>query len=234
MTIFLTNIQCIKTTLICVFFSNRSYVYVTIIFDGITDLSSSVVKRLVKRNLLPEAKIIVTCRPDDEDEELFSEDSVRVEVKGFSEQSIKTYLTSTLGEEHKKVLDNLELFSLCHCLTCFLLLQLLDFDFLNLFFLKLLQLWTDDETLNAVNKELCPQLTHLILYSDWRAAGCQRSAVLLWAQLWSPTPPTWDTWSWALTSCRIQEWSIWVVFWRVQTVDWRLWGQFTDCYCCRS
>ncbi|KAG7236320.1 hypothetical protein INR49_001139, partial [Caranx melampygus] len=87
---------------------------VTIIFDGVTDLSSSVVEGLVQRDLLPEAKIIVTCRPDDEDEELLPADSLRVEVKGFSEQSIKTYLSSTLGEEHKKVLDNLELFSLCH------------------------------------------------------------------------------------------------------------------------
>ncbi|KAG7215654.1 hypothetical protein INR49_022009, partial [Caranx melampygus] len=87
---------------------------VTIIFDGVTDLSSSVVEGLVQRDLLPEAKIIVTCRPDDEDEELLPADSLRVEVKGFGEQSIKTYLSSTLGEEHKKVLDNLELFSLCH------------------------------------------------------------------------------------------------------------------------
>ncbi|XP_050921865.1 uncharacterized protein LOC108873155 isoform X14 [Lates calcarifer] len=86
---------------------------VTIIFDGITDLSSSVVKRLVDKDLLPDAKIIITCRPDDE-EDFFSRDFRRVEVKGFSERSIKTYLSVTLGEEQKKVLNNLELLTLCH------------------------------------------------------------------------------------------------------------------------
>ncbi|XP_059203520.1 uncharacterized protein LOC131982937 [Centropristis striata] len=86
---------------------------VTLIFDGITDLSSSVVKRLVDKDLLPDAKIIVTCRPDDEDE-FSSEDFLRVEVKGFSEQTIKTYLSAMLGEEQEKVLRNVELLTLCH------------------------------------------------------------------------------------------------------------------------
>ncbi|KAM6893043.1 uncharacterized protein PEZ65_023091 [Lycodopsis pacificus] len=91
---------------------------VTLIFDGITDLSdpsSSVVKKIVKKGLLSKAKIIVTLRPDDDDEEDFpSEDFHRVEVKGFNEQAIKTYLSAMLGEEQKKVLSNLELFTLCH------------------------------------------------------------------------------------------------------------------------
>ncbi|XP_068575513.1 uncharacterized protein [Cebidichthys violaceus] len=88
---------------------------VTLIFDGITDLSDhpSVVKRLVEKDLLSEAKIIVTLRPDDE-EDFPSEDFVRVEVKGFNEQAIKTYSSATIGEEQKKVLSNLELFTLCH------------------------------------------------------------------------------------------------------------------------
>ncbi|KAM6892818.1 protein NLRC5-like [Lycodopsis pacificus] len=88
---------------------------VTLIFDGITDLSHhpSVVKRLVEKDLLSEAKIIVTLRPDDE-EDFPSEDFHRVEVKGFNEQAIKTYLSAMLGEEQKKVLSNLELFTLCH------------------------------------------------------------------------------------------------------------------------
>uniref|UniRef100_A0A3Q3QAC2 NACHT domain-containing protein n=1 Tax=Monopterus albus TaxID=43700 RepID=A0A3Q3QAC2_MONAL len=86
---------------------------VTVIFDGLTDLSSPVVKRLVKQDLLPDAKIIITCRPEDE-ETFFSEDSLRVEVKGFSEQTIKTYLCATLGDKRKKVLSNVELFTLCH------------------------------------------------------------------------------------------------------------------------
>ncbi|XP_045898978.1 protein NLRC5-like, partial [Micropterus dolomieu] len=86
---------------------------VTLIFDGITDLSSSVVKRLVEKDLLPDAKIIMTCRPDDE-EDIHSEDFLRVEVKGFSEQTIKTYFSATLGKEQEKVLSNLELLTLCH------------------------------------------------------------------------------------------------------------------------
>ncbi|XP_027147185.1 uncharacterized protein LOC104928558 isoform X3 [Larimichthys crocea] len=86
---------------------------VTIIFDGLTDLSSSVVRRLVEKDLLPYAKVIVTCRPDDE-EDFLSENFLKMEVNGFSEQTIKTYLSAMLGDEQKKVLSNLELFTLCH------------------------------------------------------------------------------------------------------------------------
>ncbi|XP_044200556.1 uncharacterized protein LOC122976244 [Thunnus albacares] len=86
---------------------------VTIIFDGITDLpSSSVVQKLVKKDL-PYAKIIITCRLDDE-EDFLSGDFLRVEVRGFSERTIKTYLSAILGEEQKEVLCNLELLTLCH------------------------------------------------------------------------------------------------------------------------
>ncbi|XP_030016644.1 uncharacterized protein LOC115437549 [Sphaeramia orbicularis] len=90
---------------------------VTMIFDGVSDLhSSSVVQRLVKKDLLPDAKIIITCRPDDEEdiEDDLPENFLRVEVKGFSEQTIRTYLSENLGEEHKQVVNNLELFTLCH------------------------------------------------------------------------------------------------------------------------
>ena len=66
-----------------------------------------------------------------------------------------------------------------------------------------------------------------ILYSGWSPAVCQRSAVLLWPQLWSPTPHIWLNWSWVSTSFRIQEFLLCVVSWRVQTVDWRLCGAFT-------
>ncbi|KAM6892870.1 uncharacterized protein PEZ65_022932 [Lycodopsis pacificus] len=88
---------------------------VTLIFDGITDLSDhpSVVEQIIKKNLLSDAKIIVTLRPDDE-ERFPSEDFHRVEVKGFNEQAIQAYLSAMLGEEQKKVLSNLELFTLCH------------------------------------------------------------------------------------------------------------------------
>ncbi|XP_041834250.1 uncharacterized protein LOC121635224 isoform X3 [Melanotaenia boesemani] len=87
---------------------------VKIIFDGLTDLSVSVVQRLVKKDLLPDAKIIMTCRPDDEDEDSLLEECLRVEVQGFSEQTIKTYLSATLGEDLEKVLSSVELLTLCH------------------------------------------------------------------------------------------------------------------------
>ncbi|XP_074526284.1 uncharacterized protein LOC141790359 [Halichoeres trimaculatus] len=86
---------------------------VTVVFDGITDLSFALVKSVVERDLLPNAKVIITCRPDDEDD-LFSGDFLRVEVKGFSEQTIRNYFSVILGEDHKKVLCHLELFTLCH------------------------------------------------------------------------------------------------------------------------
>ena len=71
--------------------------------------------------------------------------------------------------------------------------------------------------------------TRFIHYSDWRTAICQGSALVLCAQLWSPTRPIWENWIWLETTWRTQEWSFFVVFWRVQPVDWRFWGQFTDC-----
>ncbi|MEQ2242144.1 hypothetical protein ILYODFUR_032848 [Ilyodon furcidens] len=86
---------------------------VTLILDGVTDLSALVVQKLVKKDLLSYAKIIITCRPDDE-EDLCDEDWLRVEVKGFSEETIRTYLSATLGEDHREVLSNVELLTLSH------------------------------------------------------------------------------------------------------------------------
>ena len=68
----------------------------------------------------------------------------------------------------------------------------------------------------------------IFLYPGCITADCQRSAVLLWLQLWGQTPLIWENWIWAPTTCRTQEWRSCVVFYRVQPVDWRLWGQFTD------
>ena len=69
----------------------------------------------------------------------------------------------------------------------------------------------------------------VILYPGWGAADCQRSAILLWLQLWGQTPLIWENWIWVeTTTCRTQKWRSCVVFYRVQPVDWRLWGQFTD------
>ncbi|XP_047210644.1 uncharacterized protein LOC124861166 [Girardinichthys multiradiatus] len=86
---------------------------VTLILDGVTDLSAFVVQKLVDKDLLPDAKIIITCRPADE-EDLCLEDWLRVEVKGFSEETIRTYLSTTLGEDHREVLSNVELLTLSH------------------------------------------------------------------------------------------------------------------------
>ena len=72
----------------------------------------------------------------------------------------------------------------------------------------------------------------IIIYSGCGDAVCHRSAVLLWLQLWGQTPLISENWIWVETSCRTQQWRSCVVFYRVQPVDWRLWGQFTDF--CRS
>ncbi|XP_038153428.1 uncharacterized protein LOC119791427 [Cyprinodon tularosa] len=85
---------------------------VTVILDGVTDISS-VIKKLVEKDLLSDAKIIITCRPDDE-EDLCLEDWLRVEVKGFSEGAIKTYLSKALGDDHQEVLSNVELVTLSY------------------------------------------------------------------------------------------------------------------------
>uniref|UniRef100_A0AAZ1XWV9 NACHT domain-containing protein n=1 Tax=Oreochromis aureus TaxID=47969 RepID=A0AAZ1XWV9_OREAU len=93
---------------------------VTIIFDGVPDVPStstqSAVLELIQKTLLPEAKIIITCRPEVESADfLLDWGCLRVEVKGFSEQGIREYLSKNLSEDDfNKVLCNLELFSLCH------------------------------------------------------------------------------------------------------------------------
>ncbi|KAI9534263.1 hypothetical protein NQZ68_014671 [Dissostichus eleginoides] len=51
---------------------------VTLMFDGITDLSSPVVQKLVNKDWLQDSKVVLTCRPADEDH-LLSEDFLRVE-----------------------------------------------------------------------------------------------------------------------------------------------------------
>ena len=97
--------------------------------------------------------------------------------------------------------------------------KLLHFGHYSAFNRLLNSEWFQAGTLSSLN--------NLYFYSDWWAAVCQRSAVLLWPQLWSPTPPIWESWTWVgTTGCRIQEWSRCVIFCRVHIVDWRLWGQF--------
>ena len=61
------------------------------------------------------------------------------------------------------------------------------------------------------------------------SAGCQavwsqRKAVLLWSQLWTPTPPIWESWTWATIIQETQEWSSCLLDWRIQAGDWTLSG----------
>ena len=72
-------------------------------------------------------------------------------------------------------------------------------------------------------------------------AGCQavwsqRKAVLLSPQLWTPTTPIWESWTWATIIQETQEWSSCLRDWRIQTGDWTLSGMkspaaTTDSHC---
>ena len=62
------------------------------------------------------------------------------------------------------------------------------------------------------------------LITDSVVVDSQRLTVKSWPQLWSQTPHIWENWIWVPTGWRTQEWSCCVLDWRVQTVDWRLWG----------
>ncbi|XP_076872877.1 uncharacterized protein LOC143522860 [Brachyhypopomus gauderio] len=92
---------------------------VIIVFDGISTLEHNpIIKKIIERDLLPEAKIVITCRSEEEDEFLFADrHPCRVYVKGFSEESIRTYLTQIIGSTPELlniVLNNQDLISLCH------------------------------------------------------------------------------------------------------------------------
>ncbi|XP_050957508.1 protein NLRC5 [Labeo rohita] len=92
---------------------------VVIVFDGVTDLEeNSILWKIMNHELLPDAKIVITCRSEVEDDPLFSDwPTRRVYVQGFSGKSIKAYYQSMLGHDpvHLDViLKNQELFSLSH------------------------------------------------------------------------------------------------------------------------
>ncbi|XP_051508933.1 uncharacterized protein LOC127414715 isoform X3 [Myxocyprinus asiaticus] len=91
---------------------------VVLIFDGVMDvIGNSVIKQLLDKELLNEAKVLTTCRPEAEDTGYLSEWlSYRVEVQGFNHESIREYFKWMLGTEDESgvcALDNPELFSLC-------------------------------------------------------------------------------------------------------------------------
>ena len=92
---------------------------VTIIFDGIMDvIGNSVLRRVLEKKLLCEAKILTTCRPEAEASSILTDwPSYRVEVHGFNAASIHAYFEWMLGTENYakcNALNNPELFSLCH------------------------------------------------------------------------------------------------------------------------
>lgn len=91
---------------------------VVLIFDGIIDvIDNSVIKQLMDKKLLMDAKVLTTCRPEAVDEGFLSDwSSYRVEVLGFNHKSIHEYFKWMLGTEADSgvcALDNLELLSLC-------------------------------------------------------------------------------------------------------------------------
>ncbi|XP_076870868.1 uncharacterized protein LOC143521618 isoform X7 [Brachyhypopomus gauderio] len=93
---------------------------VTIVFDGISTLEHNpIIKKIVERDLLPEAKIVITCRSEEEDDLLFAvhASTCKVYVHGFSKESIQMYFREILHPESDRLcifLNSQELFSLCH------------------------------------------------------------------------------------------------------------------------
>ncbi|KAL0189221.1 hypothetical protein M9458_016320, partial [Cirrhinus mrigala] len=89
---------------------------VVVIFDGIMDVvGNSVIKQLMEKELLKDAKVLTTCRPEAEDTGYLSDwRSYRVEVQGFNQKSIYEYFKWMLGTtDNTGALENPELFSLC-------------------------------------------------------------------------------------------------------------------------
>ncbi|XP_029504021.1 uncharacterized protein LOC115119384 isoform X1 [Oncorhynchus nerka] len=92
---------------------------VIFVFDGIMDvIGNPVLNNILAKELLCDAKILTTCRPEAEDCDFLSDwPSYRVEVQGFNNESIHAYLKWMLGTEDDyvcSVASNNALFSLCH------------------------------------------------------------------------------------------------------------------------
>ncbi|XP_043087993.1 uncharacterized protein LOC122334247 isoform X2 [Puntigrus tetrazona] len=106
---------------------------VVVVFDGVTDLEeNSILWKIMNHELLPDAKVIITCRSEVEDDVLFSNwPTQKVYVQGFSEESIKTYYRKMLGHDSALldvILKNQELFSLSHVpLYAFMIVDLIKF-----------------------------------------------------------------------------------------------------------
>ncbi|KAF4080771.1 hypothetical protein AMELA_G00175090 [Ameiurus melas] len=90
---------------------------VTIVFDGIRDFpDNTILLGIMEHELLPEAKVVATCRPEVEYE--FSDwTTCKVYVQGFSEESINDFFRKMSGNDPEmvdSVINNPALFSLCH------------------------------------------------------------------------------------------------------------------------
>ncbi|XP_053346493.1 uncharacterized protein LOC128516202 [Clarias gariepinus] len=90
---------------------------VTIVFDGIRDFQdNTILLGVMQHELLPEAKIVVTCRPEVEYE--FSDwATCTVYVQGFSEESIYDFFRAMSNNDPElvdSVINNPALFSICH------------------------------------------------------------------------------------------------------------------------
>jgi hypothetical protein len=55
-------------------------------------------------------------------------------------------------------------------------------------------------------------------------AWSHRKAVLLWPQLWAPTPPIWECWTWATITQGTLELRCSLLDWRIHAGDWTLSG----------
>ncbi|XP_048032060.1 uncharacterized protein LOC125258877 [Megalobrama amblycephala] len=112
---------------------------VVLVLDGVTYLEKkSTLWKIMNHELLPDAKIIITCRSEVEYDPLFSSWPTRkVYVQGFSEESINTYYQSMLGHDPvllDVVLKNQELFSLSHVpMYAFMIVDLIQFKNDNIF-----------------------------------------------------------------------------------------------------
>ena len=65
----------------------------------------------------------------------------------------------------------------------------------------------------------------IIISPDWLTVTSQRETVQLCPQFSAPSPLVWEIWTWVTTTCGIQEWSSFLLDWRVQTVHWKRSGQ---------
>ncbi|XDV12448.1 hypothetical protein PO909_001127 [Leuciscus waleckii] len=106
---------------------------VVIVFDDVVDLEeNSTLWKIMNHELLPDAKIIITCRSEVEYDPLFSDwPTLKVYVQGFSEESINAYYHKMLGHDPvllDVVLKNQELFSLSHVpMYAFMIVDLIQF-----------------------------------------------------------------------------------------------------------